>query len=749
MSKELTVEGTVESVIYNNPENGYTVFSIITDKKNAEEGADGELVCIAFMPEPGEGEFVELSGDYSVHPVYGRQFVAKSYARKSPDTAAGIERYLASGAVKGIGARLAARIVEKFGGDTLRVIEDYPEKLAGIKGITAKKAIEISEIFQEKTEERNVIVSLQGYGITVAQAGKIYERYKADALTVVKQNPYALTDEIFGIGFKIADNIAFNMGFGKDEPLRIKSGAKFVLSQETANGHCCLPRDVFIGKTRETLGAAPDVVENVLVTLQMDRSLCVEKIDGREMVYLNGFFYAESYTAKKLAELSACRVKPLGAEAAETAGAAPGIKLAERQKEAVALALSSGVLVITGGPGTGKTTIINTIIKLMEKEGLEIELCAPTGRAAKRITEATGAPAKTIHRLLGAGFGDGSGQKFEKNEDDPIQADAVIVDESSMIDLMLAFSLLKAIKPGTRLIFVGDADQLPSVGAGNVLRDIISSGVIKTVKLTEIFRQSGESAIIANAHRINRGEYPAVSGGTDFFLVKRTNADDVAKAIIELIKTRLPNYLGIDGKRDIQALSPMRRGTIGVESLNAALQAALNPAAPGKAERERGHTLFRVGDKVIQTKNNYQTEWKVLENDALKESGEGVYNGDAGIIEAIDEAAETLRVKFDDNRLVTYGFAQLDELELAYALTVHKAQGSEYHTVVLPVHSGPYMLLNRNILYTAVTRAKKCVVLVGTEEILRQMTDNNREIERYSGLSFRLEKMAALLAAEV
>ncbi len=747
LSDEITFEGTIESIIFNNPDNGYTVFSVMPrDSEDEDEG----FTCVAYMADASEGEIVELYGSFVVHPSYGKQFSVKKYIRKEPTSLREIEKYLASGVIRGIREKLASKIVRVFKEETLHIIEEYPERLAEIKGINLEKALYIGETFKEQSGKRAVVMALQVYGISPAYAMKIYDKYKADTIDTIKTNPYVLADGIEGIGFKTADTIAFKIGFSKDDPLRILSGIKHVLTQASNNGHTCLPKDIFLESAAEILEAGRELIENGLIALQMDRSITLEKIDEQTMIFLNGYYYAESYVAKKLITLSRYEHKFKFDISAEIGGieAETGFTLASQQKKAVNDALVSGVLVITGGPGTGKTTIINTILKLLEKGGYKTELAAPTGRAAKRITETTGFEAKTVHRLLGVAFQntEGTRQSFEKNEENPIEADVLIIDESSMLDLLLTFNLLKAVEPSTKVIFVGDADQLPSVGPGNVLRDIISSGIIKTVKLDEIFRRGRESLITVNAHRINRGEFPHLNGqDKDFFLVKRANADDVADTIVDLVKNRLPSYYNIDSKKDIQLLSPMRKGTLGIVNLNQRLQKSVNPQTNAKNEKQRGDTLFREKDKVMHIKNNYNIRWRVAKGGVTVDEGEGVFNGDEGMITAIDNEEGKLTVLFDDGREVEYDFSQLDELELSYAVTVHKSQGSEYNTVIMPVHSGPYMLMNRNILYTAVTRAKKLVVLVGTEEALKKMIDNNREIRRFSALSHRLKKINGAL----
>jgi exodeoxyribonuclease V alpha subunit len=745
MEERIEIQGVVENIIYHNPENGYTVFSVISAaQKDAE---DEEITCVAYMGQINAGESVQLVGGYILHPSYGRQFNVQSFQKSNPTSLFGIEKYLGSGAIKGVGEKLARKIVAKFKEDTLKIIEEMPEKLSEIKGITLEKAITIGNIFNEQAVQRRAIIFLQEYGISPAYAVKIYNKYKENTITVVKNNPYRLADDIFGIGFHIADSIAYKAGFDLDSPFRIKAGIRYALSQSTNNGHVYLPKPILIGQAAELLSVNNGLIENNLLEMQMERALWQEKIGEEIAVYLNAFHFAESFTAKKLLQISNNFLPEnmIGDQKIEAIEKEEGVTLAETQKTAIIEALSSGVLVINGGPGTGKTTAIRTIIKILEEEELKIELAAPTGRAAKRMAEATGREAKTIHRLLGMSFADEDHRRqyFDKDEDNEIDADVIIIDETSMVDIVLMHHLLKAVPPGARLILVGDADQLPSVGPGNVLKDIIKSGAIKVNQLTEIFRQAQESAIIINAHRINRGEYPLLNEkNKDFFLMRRPLADDVIKTIVALVSERLPKYMSCDSFRDIQVLTPMRKGALGVANLNIVLQNALNPANRSKNEKEYRSLIFREGDKVMQIRNNYNIAWRGFDKAGRQtDEGVGVYNGDEGIIMKIDDIDETVMVAFDDGKVVWYDYSQLEELELSYAVTIHKSQGSEYKAVIIPVHSGPPMLLSRNLLYTAVTRAKNLVVLVGTDETLCRMVDNIREVNRYSALTHRLVKM--------
>jgi len=750
MADQITLDGIVENIIYQNAMNGYTVFELHTDA-SADDDSD-EITCVATMPELCPGEQVRLFGHYVMHATFGRQFQVEFFEKTMPATAAGMEKYLGSGAIRGIGEKLARRIVDKFGDNTFIVLENSPEMLAQVRGITIEKAISIGTVFAEQYQQRAAMMFMQQYGISVLSAQKIYKRYKQSAIDIVKTNPYALADDIIGIGFKMADTIAYRLGVDETSPARIKAGTKYVLNQAIGQGHVYLPKPILLARTAELLNLRESTIEEYLNELQFERAIQQEHLDDTVAVYLNMYCHAENYTAKKLIALSqnvldksANIDKELAALEAEQ-----NLSLADNQKQAVRAALESGVLVITGGPGTGKTTTINTIIRLLRKGDYEIELAAPTGRAAKRMTEATGMPAKTIHRLLGVSFGaedDTRQMRFDKNEESELEADVIIIDESSMIDIMLMNHLLKAIPNGARLILVGDVDQLPSVGAGNVLKDIIASGCVRVVRLDEIFRQAQQSAIVMNAHRINHGEPPLLNEkSSDFFFVKRTNIEEAVQTIVELVTKRLPSYTDIGNIRDIQVLTPMRKSPLGVTGLNAALQAAVNPPHPSRAEKEIRSIIFREGDKVMQIKNNYNMAWFIRDKRGKTiDEGLGVFNGDEGIITKIDDLNETIDVVYDDDRLVRYDYTQLDELELSYAVTIHKSQGSEYKVVVIPIHSGPPMLLSRNLLYTAVTRAKALAVIVGIPETLNRMVENDKEVNRYSTLCKRIQKLCTLM----
>ncbi len=740
-------EGTIDSVIYHNPENGYAVFSVVSDNDNENERE--EITCTGYMAQITPGEFVKLTGAFVLHPSYGRQFNVKFSEKSVPTSLTGIEKYLGSGVIKGIGERLARKITAEFGELTLRVFEEQPEKLSKIRGITLEKALQIGEVFREQAELRRAVIYLQEFGIQVSTIVKIYKKYGTDTIETVRTNPYALTDEIFGIGFKSADMIAFKVGILPDSPFRIRAGIRYILSAAASNGHVYLPKTILLSRASEELNLHSDIIENCLLEMQLQKTIWQEKINAFDetfiAVYLTGYYYAESYVAKKLIELKKTAVdKSVDVEKRLLKiQESSGLVLAKEQKQAVIDAVTNGVTIITGGPGTGKTTIINMIIKLLAQEGQTIALAAPTGRAAKKMSETTGLEAKTIHRLLELSFSDDDRMiALNRDEDSMIEADCVVIDESSMVDIMLMYNFLKAVNYGTRVIFVGDVDQLPSVGPGNVLKDMIESGRIHYVRLNEIFRQSGESAIILNAHRINNGLYPDFSlPEKDFFLIKRTNAEDVVRQIVSLVTERLPNYMKCDMIRDIQVLTPMRKGVLGVYNLNRILQERINPPAKNKGERAYRNGVFRSGDKIIQIKNNYNMVWKILDRfGRTVEEGSGVFNGDEGYILDINHQSEIVRVIYDDSRIISYDFSQLDEIELAYALTIHKSQGSEYKAVVIPLHSGPHMLMSRNLLYTAVTRAREMAVIVGIPETVNRMVDNNMQIKRYSSLNERIIK---------
>ena len=726
-------EGTVEDIVFRNDQNGWTVASVKLD------GDRNRISAVGVMPFLSTGEHAIFDGELTDHKDYGRQIKVSSYEATRPETKSGVERFLASGLIKGVGPATAKQIVAYFGKRALDVLESEPERLTEVDGIGPKRAAMIAESFAEQNGMRNTLIFLQNYGLTPNLSMKIYRAFGDMTETVLRTNPYRLVDEINGVGFRTADEIAMGLGFGRESEFRLRSGVKYVLS-EAANGagHVYLPRQTLLEQAARVLSAEAELVDGVLRGLILQGELVAEEIDGETAVYLPRFHRAECETARLLIRLKNS-VRPLKLKEAEALAqiarheAELGVSLCQEQRQAALAALMEGVCVVTGGPGTGKTTSINVIIRLLRQLG-DVELCAPTGRAAKRMSEATGCPARTIHRLLEYS---GEQQGFARNGDNPLDADVVIVDEMSMVDVFLMRSLLEALRPGTRLLLVGDVDQLPSVGAGNVLKDLIASETLRVVRLTEIFRQAGESQIVLNAHRINRGEYPLIrTRGTDFFLERRQTPAEVAGSVVALVQTRLPGYMNLDSLRDIQVMAPMKRGDVGVFALNALLQAALNP--PGdKPELSHGGAIFRRGDKVMQVRNNYDLVW-----DRAGEEGEGVFNGDIGYILAVDRRARALTVEFDDGRVAEYDESLLDDLELAYCMSVHKSQGSEFDAVVLPLVSGPPMLMTRNLLYTAVTRAKRLVVIVGREGCVRAMVDNNHITRRYSALDRRLRAEA-------
>ena len=732
-----TVCGFVERIKYRNEENGYTVLSL------TDEG--DEYTLVGNFHYISEGEMVEATGPMTEHPVYGEQMTVETYEIKAPEDTAAMERYLGSGAVKGIGAALAARIVRRFKADTFRIMEEEPERLSEVKGISEKMAMAISEQVEEKKEMRQAMMFLQEYGISMSLAVKIFQEYGPRLYTVIKENPYQLADDIAGVGFKMADEIAKRVGIFTDSDFRIKSGVLYTLLQATANGHTYLPEDELLSQASELLRVEKESIEKHLMDMQIDKRLVIRESEGVRVVYASQYYYMEMGVARMLHDLNIrgrepeekIRKKLLQIQKEES------IELDEKQVQAVVEAVNSGLLIITGGPGTGKTTTINTIIRYFESEEMEILLAAPTGRAAKRMTEATGYEARTIHRLLEISGMPGDersvGMHFERNEENPLDADAVIIDETSMVDIHLMQSLLKAVNPGTRLILVGDVNQLPSVGPGNVLKDVIEAGCFNVVMLTRIFRQASQSDIVVNAHKINAGEtVPLGKKSNDFLFIKRDDPNTIINAMITLVQKKLPGYVGAD-PYDIQIMTPMRKGALGVERLNTILQEYLNPPDKSKLEKESGGVTFRVGDKVMQIKNNYNIEWEVRNKYGIPvDKGTGIYNGDIGIIREINLFAELVTVEFDEGRMVEYSFKQMEELELAYAITIHKSQGSEYPAVVIPIFSGPKMLMTRNLIYTAVTRARACVCLVGVPEVFQAMVDNEMEQRRYSGLKERI-----------
>ncbi len=742
------VEGFVDNIIFRNEDNGYTVFNIIYKGE--------EVTCVGVLSYINAGEFITATGEFVKHAIYYMQFSIKTYEFKTPEDAKSVKRYLASGAVKGIGEKMADRIVSTFGDDTFRIIEEEPERLAEIKGISMAKAMDIAAQLNDKQDMRKAMMFLQKYGINMNLSNKIFKQYGNRIYTIIEQNPYKLADDIDGVGFKTADEIAVKVGIKVDSEFRIKSGIFYVLNQAAMQGHIYLPYEELITYVKNLLLIDVSDYDKYIMDLAVDKKIVVKTDEnGVQNIYASIYYYMENNVAGMLKELDVTYQEDDAYinERIAMIEQKTGIELDIIQKEAVKKAVKNGLIVITGGPGTGKTTTINTIIKFFEMEGYDIRLAAPTGRAAKRMTEASGYEAQTIHRMLEIVGGpveqDGKkdkttsvGMHFDRNEDNPLEADVIIVDEMSMVDINIMNSLLKAIAVGTRLILVGDVDQLPSVGAGNVLKDIIASGCFEVVKLEKIFRQAAESEIITNAHKINRGERVVLNKySKDFLFVKRQGADAIINAICTLVSSKLPGYVGADVS-EIQILTPSRKSAVGVERLNRIMQDYLNPRDVTKQEKAFGENVFREGDKVMQIKNDYQLEWEKRSRYGIAtDRGTGVFNGDTGIISEINLFAETLTVKFEDERYVQYEFSQIDELELAYAITVHKSQGSEYPAVVIPMFQGPRMLMNRNILYTAVTRARKCVCMVGEEDIFHQMAANVNEQKRYSSLDKRIKEV--------
>ncbi len=737
----MKLEGYVEHIIYRNTENGYSVINLVSEEE--------ELTAVGIFPYLNEGEFLELEGDYTEHPMYGLQFQVQSYEAVAPKDALAMERYLGSGAIKGVGAALAARIVRRFGSRTFEIMEREPERLSEIKGISDRKAREIAGQMEEKRDLREAMIFLQDYGISVNLAVKIYQQYGQEIYRIIKENPYRIADDISGVGFRTADEIARRVGIREDSDFRIRSGLLYTLLNASGEGHTCLPEPVLLHRTAALLGVPEESVERHLDSLSLDRKLIRKMLpDGQggelPFVYSAASYYAELSIAVMLYQLN------LSIEASDTEvrtrlakiEKGSGIELDGHQREAVAEAMRHGLLILTGGPGTGKTTTINAMIRYFESENLDIFLAAPTGRAAKRMTEATGCQARTIHRMLeltGGPESVGGRAMFSRNDENPLEADVIIIDEMSMVDVYLMQALLKAIVPGTRLILVGDVNQLPSVGPGSILQDMIRSEAFPVVRLTKIFRQAAESDIIVNAHRINRGEQVTLDNKSrDFFFLQRQDPNVILRVVLALVQEKMPRYVHADIS-DIQVLTPMRKGALGVENLNRVLQRYLNPAEKDKAEIPFGHGIssgeegengkgvLRVGDKVMQIRNNYQLEWEVRNRYGIAiDKGLGVFNGDMGIVRAINSFAEEVTVEFDEGRMVSYPFKQMDELELAYAITVHKSQGSEYPAVVIPLLTGPRPLMNRNLLYTAVTRARSCVTLVGDPRTFQAMVENGK-----------------------
>lgn len=737
------ITGYVDHIVFRNNENGYTVFNLEND--------DGEITCVGSFHYINEGELLELEGEYVTHSVYGTQLKVCSHKVKEPEDLMSIERYLGSGAIKGVGAALAGRIVRRFKEDTFRIIEEEPERLAEIKGISERKAREIAVQVEEKKDMRKAMIYLQKYGISTTLAVKIYQYYGNKLYQVLEENPYQLADNIEGVGFKTADEIAARIGIHPDSEYRIRSGLFYILQQAVGEGHVYLPQDVLIRRAGQILNIPVgeeeiQSMQKYIMDLCIDKKVVMKEEQDQVRVYPAHYYYLELNTAKMLHDLDIdCQMpEEMMEKRLRKVEEREKITLDVMQHRAVIEAIKHGLLVLTGGPGTGKTTTINTMIQFFESEGMDILLAAPTGRAAKRMTEATGYEAQTIHRLLevsGNPEEEGNINGFMKNRENPLEADVIIIDEMSMVDLPLMHALLSAVVVGTRLILVGDVNQLPSVGAGSVLKDIIFSECFPVVTLTRIFRQAGESDIVVNAHKINAGEPVTLDNKSrDFFFLKRQDADVIISVMLTLIQKKLPKYVDA-AQNEIQVMTPTRKGLLGVERLNVILQRYLNPPEPGKEEKEIGGRIFRVGDKVMQIKNNYQLEWEIRTRYGLTvDSGLGIFNGDMGIVTEINHYEETLEVEYDEHRMVKYPFEMLEELELAYAITVHKSQGSEYPAVIIPLLQGPRLLYNRNLLYTAVTRAKKCLTIVGSESVFQEMIRNKNEQNRYTSLAERIRE---------
>lgn len=735
-----TIKGYVDHIIYQNKDNGYAVLSMNVD--------DEEEICVGIFRGVDNGENLEITGEYVEHPSYGFQFKANSFKVVEPDDLLSMERYLGSGAIKGVGEALAKRIVKRFGKDTFRVIEEEPERLVEVQGISERIAQQITDQMIEKREIREAFLFLQKYGITNTLAVKIYEKYGMGMYGILKENPYRLAEDIQGVGFRLADEIAEKIGIHTDSDYRIRSGILYTLLQASVEGHMFLPMRVLMRRSADLLQVPEEAIRAQIQNLHMDHKVVVKKTTDEPEVYAFSYYYAELNCARMLRELNVLMESELldsEEKRIETILQRilkeQGLELDELQKNAVLECVKHGIMILSGGPGTGKTTTINTIIRYFDEEGMDILLAAPTGRAAKRMTEATGYEARTIHRMLeiNGGMEDGSRARFERNGENPLEADVVIIDEMSMVDIYLFQSLLEAVSVGTRLILVGDVDQLPSVGPGQVLQDLIESKSFPTVMLKKIYRQAGESDIVMNAHRINMGQKIALNNKSkDFFFLPRNDVQVIYKHMIQLITEKLPRYVEAQ-PYDIQVLTPMRKGSLGVETLNEILQRYLNPADPSRKEHAAGDRIFREGDKVMQIKNNYQLEWEIVSQYGIRiDSGSGVFNGDIGTIRRIREESSTVQVEYDEHRLVEYTFSQLDEIELAYAITIHKSQGSEYPAVLLPLLSGPKMLMNRNLLYTAVTRARKCVTILGSQEVVDGMIENENQYHRYTGLGRRI-----------
>lgn len=727
------LEGMISEIVFKNEDNGYTIAHLVNE--------NDEIVVVGCMPTLAIGESIEVEGKWVNHKIYGTQFEVNSFMPVTPSSLEGIYVYLSSGMIHGIGEKMSKRIIDKFGVDTLEVIQNSPEKLQEVEGIGSKKVKQIVKSYEEDRELRNIIIQLSPFGITPNYCLKIYKKYKSSAIEVINKNPYQLAEDIRGIGFKVADSIASKIGIDKNSKDRICQGILYTLNKSLSNGHTYLPEHVLIQDSEKLLELNGEIIKECVMILVYNQKIHIEKVNNENLIYLMPYYLAENGVCSQIVKLSQYEFEDLKIDIDNEINVLEEdkkIKLAEKQILAVKESVNSGVLIITGGPGTGKTTTINAIIDIFENNGKSVTLAAPTGRAAKRMSETSNKEAKTIHRLLEMGFSTDDDLTFFKDEEDPINSDVIIVDEVSMVDIILMYNLLRAIKLGTRVILVGDSDQLPSVGAGNVLKDMINSNIINVVKLNEIFRQAQESMIIVNAHKINNGEPLYLNTkGKDFFFIRKSTNEEILNEIIGLVNERLPKFYKVDKLKDIQVLSSMRKGELGVTNLNIELQKYLNKKEKFKVEESFSKRLFRVGDKVMQVKNNYTKKW---ETEDQKESGEGIYNGDIGYVYHIDKDKKTIYILFDQTKIVSYLYDELDEIDHSFCTTIHKSQGSEFPVVVLPIAWAPPMLLSRNLLYTAVTRAKKLVVLVGDVKYLEYMIKNNRVNQRYSNLGYKLNK---------
>lgn len=727
------LEGMISEIVFKNEDNGYTIAHLVNE--------NDEIVVVGCMPTLAIGESIEVEGKWVNHKIYGTQFEVNSFMPVTPSSLEGIYVYLSSGMIHGIGEKMAKRIIDKFGVDTLEVIQNSPEKLQEVEGIGSKKVKQIVKSYEEDRELRNIIIQLSPFGITPNYCLKICKKYKSSAIEVINKNPYQLAEDIRGIGFKVADSIASKIGIDKNSKDRICQGILYTLNKSLSNGHTYLPEHVLIQDSEKLLELNGEIIKECVMMLVYNQKIHIEKVNNENLIYLMPYYLAENGVCSQIVKLSQYEFEDLKIDIDNEINVLEEdkkIKLAEKQILAVKESVNSGVLIITGGPGTGKTTTINAIIDIFENNGKSVTLAAPTGRAAKRMSETSNKEAKTIHRLLEMGFSTDDDLTFFKDEEAPINSDVIIVDEVSMVDIILMYNLLRAIKLGTRVILVGDSDQLPSVGAGNVLKDMINSNIINVVKLNEIFRQAQESMIIVNAHKINNGEPLYLNTkGKDFFFIRKSTNEEILNEIIGLVNERLPKFYKVDKLKDIQVLSSMRKGELGVTNLNIELQKYLNKKEKFKVEESFSKRLFRVGDKVMQVKNNYTKKW---ETEDQKESGEGIYNGDIGYVYHIDKDKKTIYILFDQTKIVSYLYDELDEIDHSFCTTIHKSQGSEFPVVVLPIAWAPPMLLSRNLLYTAVTRAKKLVVLVGDVKYLEYMIKNNRVNQRYSNLGYKLNK---------